>query len=692
MKTIAAVLAALILGARQAKLDEFIRAGFTRGFSGMWPPLFSVTGAAWAHHAMMLGKTAALTAAFWGTGREILRRLELHGENVCEAAALEFATGAGAWALGFLLLGLEGALKIAPVALLAGAAFGIWALSRPSVKRGPFFKTTDDRWLVAAFGGLTALTLFVLWPHAAIAETFFDALEYHLGLPHLALLNGAIRATPDNAFAGVPGVMSMLFGWALSWDASGVTAHLFGLTVLGWICVALAGLGSRLGSATGGVVAGALFAGLPTVETSAFRCSAELGWTFFQLAGGVAFFAALQRKPEARRRWWGLCGFLLGTAMGTKYLAWGTPAGVLMYFAARRGRESFRDLSILLSAAAAVLAPWLLKNVLHYGNPIYPYFAAGSGWRYLGGGATLPSVFSGVGPYLTALLASPWRMVFYENNFGESMGALWLAVLALAAFSLKDSRGRGLALFSLGTGMLVGLVSGFPRYWIPTAALLCALAGNSIGSLTDSRLRRGLGGLVMIFSMGASACVWLWVLPSTRGEVFTGMRASDDFLSHTDRYYYPTPLFSAARYINLTSPPSAKILIFGDERGFQINRDYILSSPSQATVLERVANASSSGANVRERLAALGITHILVNHGNIRRENLALHFSPAGKSHLDDFWARYTEKVFAQGPDVLSGSELDRWVAVYRMLDAEEAASPHAHDDLFEAYNVIIKP
>ena len=44
---------------------------------------------------------------------------------------------------------------------------------------------------------------------------------------------------------------------------------------------------------------------------------------------------------------------------------------------------------------------------------------------------------------------------------------------------------------------------------------------------------------------------------------------------------------------------------------------------------------------------------------------------------LDDFWQRYTERVFGvRDPK-------DRWVGVYKILDDAQAAQPHPVDDLF---------
>ncbi|MDE2292675.1 MAG: hypothetical protein KGL53_11390, partial [Elusimicrobia bacterium] len=189
-----------------------------------------------------------------------------------------------------------------------------------------------------------------------------------------------------------------------------------------------------------------------------------------------------------------------------------------------------------------------------------------------------------------------------------------------------------------------------------------------------------------------AAADWCWGLPLSRLPVFTGRVPAETFLSRSDPAYYPAPLYPAARWLGEHAPAGARVLILGDARGFQVPRDYILSTPMQTSVLERWANAAADGAALRERFRAAGVDYIVVNHAEIVRRQLEFDFTRGGMRTLDEFWGRWTEKVFQAGPDFLGrrGRQriLDRWVAVYRVLSDAEAAAPHPHDDLFAGYSV----
>ena len=73
-------------------------------------------------------------------------------------------------------------------------------------------------------------------------------------------------------------------------------------------------------------------------------------------------------------RTWGLIGLLAGCAMGCKYTGFVSaviPFGTLSLLGAWR-RKSVLPVGCFLVGWAVVMSPWLGKNVLDTGNPVYP--------------------------------------------------------------------------------------------------------------------------------------------------------------------------------------------------------------------------------------------------------------------------------------------------------------------------------
>lgn len=658
---------------------------------GATPALWRMTAAAAAGHAAAAGAAGLLALVCWASGRRLRRAAGLLSDNPLEACAVDLALGAAAWGQAFFMLGTAGLLA-RPVlwgALAAGAALA----AHETLRRPP--AAAAAKAALAQAGGpwlaLLGLHLAVLLPYALVPETFFDALEYHLGLPQLYLLRGRIGPVPDNAFSGVPNLPSMLYGWTLSLEPEGRAAHLLGFSFLPGACLALMGLGRRLGSPRSGGLAAALFALSPCVASSAQMTGVEGAWAFFALAALAAAWAASARPDRAGP--WAAAGLLVGAAMSCKTLAWGLPPAVLAAVWAAGGRPQWRRVAWAALAAAAMLAPWLARNAAHYANPLYPFFherlAPGSdvmpGWRYLGSGATV-EWGRGLGEGLRQWLLAAWTMLRYQGRLSDSAGAALLGLLPAGLWAARgEPRWRPLLWFSLAAWLPLSLATTLPRYLIAAFAPLSLAAARAVE-------REGSPGWLRTGVFAALAAsgllLWRWALPLSRLRVFTGETPASEFLARSDRAYYPTPLYPAARWLDENAPRGAKVLVFGDARGFHVRRDHVLSTPMQTTVLERWANASADGEGLRARFAEAGVTHVLVNHGDIVRQRLELRFTPRGKAALDAFWARWTRRAFAAGPDFLPDRSLDRWVVVYEVLGPEEAPRPHPAEDLFAGYRV----
>lgn len=690
--------AGLLLAAWAAHIGEAL-ALWARAGGAVFPPPWRLTAAAAIGHAWTLAAALPVVFIMSTTGRFMVRTLGVRPSSRLDAGATAYALGAVAWGQLFLLLGLCGFL--APPLLRAVIALGVAAGALEWIRRPPGLaalgrelKEAGPLWVALFF-----LSLVVLLPYVMVPETFFDSLEYHLGLPRLYLLRGRIGPVPDNAFSGVPSVPSMVYGWSLALDAGGTAAHLLNLLWLLAGGASLAGLARRLAVPAAGGLAAALLAASPCVASAANMTGVELAWALFQTTALAVILGAAQDRTKLGP--WVAAGLLIGGAMASKNLAWGLPAAALLAAWTAGGKPSLRCAAWTAGAAAAVLAPWLLKNTLHYGNPLYPFLhewfrpAAESmpGWRYLGSGATL-DWSSGFCAGLLSWLKAPWLSLRYSGRLSDSAG--WVLLGLAPAGLLAARRAPGwlpVLAYAAAAWLPVSLVTGLPRYLIPAYAPLALAAAFAVERRGAAFYLRPLAAAAL-----AASClsVWRWGLPLTRLRVFTGQVPAAEFLSRSDEAYYPAPLYAAGRWLGDNTPADAKVLLFGDARGFQVPRDHVLSTPMQTTVLERWANAAANGKALRARFAAEGIGWILVNHAEIVRRRLELSFTLSGKRSLDEFWSRYTIKTFQIGPENMRVStgktSLDRWVVVYKILSEEEAALAHEADDLFSGYQVETGP
>ncbi|HBL15820.1 MAG: hypothetical protein A2X36_13490 [Elusimicrobia bacterium GWA2_69_24] len=676
-----------------------------------------------ARHIGRFGAASVALLSCFGVGRAALGSRGLAFKNPWEAAGLTLAVGQALCGAALLLCGLAGILHPVPLAGLTGAAglYGAVAL-RDWLRRW----RGDPSWLapwprvhpVASAALVAALAGAVLYelPFLLAPETFYDALVYHLNLPNLYLIEHRIVPTPSNIYSGIPAIPQMLYAQAMA---------VGGPAAARWVNAAwgpatgllLAGIAVRWGLGGAGLWAAGFYLLTPLVLYESHRTSVGLAWGFFLTAAFGALLAALEEPagtPE-RRRWWIVAGLLAGTAMATKYPAWGLPfaAAAAVLFHARRApaaRARLPELALAVLAAAAALSPWLAKNAAFYGNPVYPYLhetftsspasragwldlrrkhlsAAEADWRALNSDANARDLRRTVTTWdgLRDYLRHPWdfstRAHFFE---AELMGPLFLCLVPLAFLGAPAVPAYPLlALATAACWLPLSLISGMPRFFVPCLAPLSLLIAAAVFALGSAAARS------WILAAAAAVC-WgnlLVTAVSPSGAYLAGVvsgRVPEPEFLRGGKTGYPTPPYAGIEFINRHAPADAKVMLVGDPRGVYLERRYLASSLFAAQDFEDVFNSSASPEDLVQRLRRAQVTHFLVNRGELARVRPSMYISPQGKVNYDGFWRRYTERVFAEGTDLN-----DYRVLVYRLLSEEEAGRPHETDDLFRtAFNL----
>lgn len=400
---------------------------------------------------------ALLAAAGGGLGRRLLTALDPQSDGLrvyisrAERLALESLLGLGTLSVLALLLGLTG--------LYTGAAFWGLLLGVALLTARALFGWLRDLRAVARLaaqpsGGwprflmlLTVVLLVTALLRAFTPPTAYDALNYHLVGPARYLAAGRIAAHADNFFLGFSQGAEVLYGVAMGLfgrDTAAAPVH-YVLGLLGLLAVG--GLARRRAGEAAGWLAVVLL-------LSAFSLWLLFGWPYVDLAllayGAAPLVAAGAWRESRRTAWLIVLGLLVGLALGVKYTAAGLGLAAVVYAAWQEPRRIVRNGMILALAAGLAYAPWAIKGVLLYHNPIYPFIFNGLNWD-----AARSYLFNTPG---TGLIAT---------------GRGWqLITLPLAATILGVERGEG---FSFTAGP-----------WLLTAPLLLPLVWRGL----DARARR----------------------------------------------------------------------------------------------------------------------------------------------------------------------------------------------------------
>lgn len=225
--------------------------------------------------------------------------------------------------------------------------------------------------------GLVLLLFFTLFTTLA-PPVKFDALVYHLVFPKTYLLTGRVQYQ-TNIFWGMPQLIEMLYTWAMA--LGGVeTATLFSWALGFLVIVGLVDWTAQtLAPRSGWLALACLMSGYTLAVSLAWG---YLEWPVMLFGLSVLIFLTEWQSTKDNALLL-LGGILAGFAFGTKYTA-GIVAvsGVVVIALQARPQgwgKTLKNLVIFSLSVLVAALPWLLKNLLTTGNPVYPLvFPAGA--------------------------------------------------------------------------------------------------------------------------------------------------------------------------------------------------------------------------------------------------------------------------------------------------------------------------
>ena len=399
-----------------------------------------------------------------------------------------------------------------------------------------------------------------------------------------------------------------------------------------------------------------IFVSIPSVFAISHAAYNDLFVTFFTLAAIYSFFRWSGDRLSA---WLILCGLFSGSAAACKYTALLlTPLGCLgiLWLAYRSGngaKETLRRLALYFAAAIIAGSPFYLKSWLMTGNPFYPFFYGifgGRGWD--GDQARLYDLFIqslGMGRSILDYLLLPWNLSLRAKmdspQFDGILGPIFLLTLPfLAGIRHWETPVRVVLVYALLTFLFWVSSAQQIRYLIPLFAVLALVTG---AILTRYRSRKRIFVLLLCLVAGSLAFNGYHIVRDFMKisplRAAAGIESRDEFLTRT------LPPYRMYRFVNWNLPPDARVfLLYMKNYTFLCDRDCYADSMFEAHTLQTILQEESSADEVRNRLKAMGFTHLLYDGIFLLGEPSLL--SAEEKSIFLDFQERYLRSVRQEGP------------------------------------------
>ncbi len=579
-----------------------------------------------------------------GLGLILLRVCGISADSGLPRLILATGIGLGAWSIIALLLGTLG-IFYRPfwwIAVSVCAATSIPSLRElirewgtgAQQERNPTDEKRAEQQIVSSWLVLPVVAGFslvfasfppgVFWPAEGNG---YDVLEYHLGAVRDFLDAGRIAYLPHNVYSNFPFGVEMLYlmGMILRGDPlkAAFTAQLLHamLGILAGVavwCAARSALRDEVPARRSAAhVAGLIAVSCPMVLYVGALAYTENGLVLYAALALWAVFEGGRREQSHPMRWFALAGALAGFAFGCKYIAAPQvviPLAIGALWAGRRVGAA-RALVVYGVGAALTMSPWLIRNAVNTGNPVFPLartvFAEKAGiWnddgaaRWEDGHLPGPEHRS-VGGRLERL----WNQVLWNPLYGPVMG---LGIVSALIWVVRRNSDANAVCVILLVGALVTwlafthLVDRFAMVaLVPASILVAAVIGAAIPVVPRP-----------LFSMAiVAANMLLFVFATFDMLKLVTARDSVGIKWFTEGEW---PTHQHVPKLNEIVRGGGKVLMVADARRFYLDRgvDYfvVFNRNPFAEAAERMS-AKELIVWLREQ----GYTHVFVNWSEMAR-------------------------------------------------------------------------
>lgn len=614
--------------------------------------------------AWRLLAAAGLVSIAGGLGYGLLKNPGLHP---LARLSLEAAMGLGMLSLSVLLVGSFLAIPrwafwvavLVLAVILRKRILAWWRQWRGAagLLQGATGPDGFNRAAAVLIGSLALSALFL----ALAPPVKYDAMMYHLVMPDAYLRAGRVTYLPWIAMTGMPQNTEMLYAWAIA------LGGLETAPVLGWLAafLALTGLVGYIAQLFGSRTAWVAAAGL----LSGYTLAISMGWGYVDWLGlyfGLGTLICLDawrqdawRQNESPRAL--ICaGAFAGLALGTKY-----PAGVLglvgfgaVLWHVLRTRRALLPAALRFGIAGLLPPlPWLVKNFVTTGNPLYPFLMPAGAMT-----AVRMGVYQGMAPYgdWKDLFLLPFQATYMgidsAAGYSVAIGPLLLGLGALAWIGWKrmDACRRAalenaavLAVLGLLVWSLGNHISGFliqTRFYFslfPAFAFLCAAGFWGLQSLQVPGLRLGrvAAGCVLLVLVLNGIDVGGAVLAHGAPQAALGLETAQKY--RTDNLGWFEVAIEAVNDL----PAGSHVLLLYEPRSL-----YCQPTCLPDEILDRWKRSWTQYHDpqaIRAAWRAEGFTHVLFNRlgASFMQETKDPHVTPEEWQALDRFLASLPKPV-----------------------------------------------
>ena len=629
--------------------------------------------------------------------------LRTSGVTRCERFVIEAGLGLSLQSLWTLIAGAAGHLTIsalfAPGGLCAAATVVFIGINR--ARETSFTDLSDSLpddapasrriWLLAGF---TALPFAILLLLDGMTPPFdFDVCEYHMQGPKEWFQAGRISFLEHNVYTSFPFLSEMLILDSMvladDWNDGSLSGKLVlaCFQLLTTICVYATA--RRWFGTTPALIAGLVYLTVPWTLRISLIAYAEGAITFYLMSTVMCASIVVNLSSDSRTRpLIFVTGLLAGSAMASKYpgvLSVVIPVGLYLLWSARSNVQRWLPIAAVFSTGVLLtVGPWLIRNIHDTGNPVYPllYGVFGAEDWSPEMDAKWKRAHSAPNHTVTEIPGHVMSILVYSDWTSGLLFCLAAPTLLMLRRCVQARWLWAMVLWMLVTWW--ALTHRIDRFWIPIIPVVAVLAGAS-WKLFKDRFWHVLISVSLVFGCLVNLETWR----SWTGIV--GLQAGLTDMNEVRKLAVP-PVF---QQINRRLTKNDRILIIGEAAVFHLQIPFFYNTVFDESLFEQWTADDSDDRKwsserkmkdptaVRQELKDRGITHVLINWGEILRYR-----GPGNYTYTDYVSpARFQQLVDAEvlsEPEILGRQEWDQLSGTQRrtIMGGPDQKGWPGHEDL----------
>jgi hypothetical protein len=351
----------------------------------------------------------------------------------------------------------------------------------------PVLLKNNWHWVLPLTMLVAPMLLLPLYP-----PVWWDETSYHLAYARFYVEHHSLALDPYLRYALNVHNINLLYSLSLLFYDD-ILAHLFHASFAFLTALGIYSLGKMVSGRKTGIIAALIFLLDPLVLHLMKTSYVDLGFTSFVF---LSFYGLVMWSRSGRNNWLYVAGFASGIAAGSKYM------GIILIpiFAAWIVIEGRKVSPVVKYLALAVIfgSPWLIRNYVISGNPIFPLGSNIFGYSWLWSKADsidqINELTWGLKKDLPSLLHLPLDFIFNIHKFREDL-VPWGMIPVFPAFLMFgrfSSFGKKLCVFVYANILFWFFSTQILRYLaylFPMMALLSALVLVTLFSFIREKMK-----------------------------------------------------------------------------------------------------------------------------------------------------------------------------------------------------------